>query len=98
MTKNVNIFEVLARLVILRVKKFLDFWADFAYVMVRFMLIGLPGAIVGFLYAWFNAADLLKYSLTGGMGSFMLVAIGYGIYTWVKKFRKDFDTCKEDAE
>ena len=98
MTKNANIFEVWARLVILRVKQFLEFCAACACVLAAFMGIGLPGAAVGFLYAWFNAADLLKYSLTGGMASFMLVAIGYGIYTWVKKLRKDFETCKENAE
>ena len=98
MTKKTSIFEVLARMVNLYVKKLLDFCAAFAFVMVVFMGIGLPGAIVGFVYAWFNAADLLKYSMTGGIACFMLFAVGNGIYNGVKKVRKDFETCKEDAK
>lgn len=98
MTKRKSVLKTLARLLKLRVQEFLVFCGALAMVVVMVVAISLPGAIVGFLYAWINADELLKCSLLGGTVSFMLVAMGYGIYDWVQKFRKDYETCREDTE
>ncbi len=98
MTKRKSVLKTLARLLKLRVQEFLVFCGVLAMVVVMVVAISLPGAIVGFLYAWINADELLKCGLLGGTASFMLVAMGYGIYDWVKKLRKDYETCREDAE